>query len=153
MTPRGLKLFLDTVDYSPDSFLLPDSINPKYLLPLPISMEERDSIPGIIAISLPGFWEETIFGVIGSNGRMRMLYKGRELQVSSIRDLSPGKGSWSGVFRNDSMEVKISAILSDTKIGDHLGGNGKLTILENHTLMEEEDVFVVFEKSFGQRGN
>lgn len=130
MTPRGLKFFLDTLDYSADSFLLPDSVKPTYLFPLVISETERNAVPGIMAISLPGFWEETIFGIFDNTWRLKLNYRNKEIIFSPTIPPVFKPGEWSGVFRCESADVKINAVLNDTKIGDHLAGKGNLQLWE-----------------------
>jgi hypothetical protein len=145
MTPRGLKFFLDTTDYHGGT-PLPDSIKKSFIFPLSLSNLERDTIPCVIAWSRPGEWHETIIGVIDNNSSLRMNYKNRELYTLPVSDFAFKPGAWSAVFRNDSIEVDISAVLEDTKVGDHLGGKGKIRLMERNKLIEDEDIFVVYNK-------
>ena len=146
MTPRGLKFFLDTVENRGDGILLPDSLKSTFLFPLSLSAEERESTPCIIAVSLPGFWEETIFGKIDTTGRLYMNYKDQEIQFSATQDVVLKPGEWSGVFRNDSIEVRISTVLRETEIGDHLAGKGNIMLWERNKLIEEQEIFFVYNK-------
>jgi hypothetical protein len=150
MTPRGLKYFFDTVDVSNREVILPDSLKLTFLSPLSMSGLERDSIPGIIAISLPGFWEETIFGKIDETGQLHIHYI-EEILLAPANDNSIKAGNWSAVFRNDSVTVRVTADLTETKDGDHIAGKGRLFLLDRNRLMEEQDVFVVFEKKEGTK--
>lgn len=145
MTPRGLKYFLDTVDYRGD-ILLPDSIQKSFIFPLALSNVERDTVPCVIAVTKPGYWNETIIGVIDNNGYLRMNYKNMEMRIFSERELEFKPGNWSAIFRNDSIEVQLAAELEDTKIGDHLGGKGRMRLLVGRKLIEEEEIFVVYNK-------
>lgn len=145
MTPRGLRFFLDTVDYHGET-LIPDSIKKSFIFRLSISNIERDTVPCVIAVSKPGYWNETIIGTIGNNGYLRMNYKNTELRIFRVGELVFKPGNWSAVFRNDSIKVELSAELEDTKIGDHLGGKGRIRLLEKNKLIEDEEIFVVYNK-------
>jgi hypothetical protein len=145
MTPRGMKYFFDTVDVKDQGIVLPDSLALTFLSPLSMSGQERDSVPGIIAISLPGFWEETIFGKIDHAGQLHITYID-EIQLAPANDVVFKPGDWSGVFRNDSITVRLTIVLSETADSDHLAGKGKLFLLDKNKLMEEQEVFLVYDK-------
>lgn len=146
MTPRGLKYFLDTIDVKSDQRIgLPDSLRLTFLSPLSMSGQERDTIPGIIAISRPGYWEETIFGKIDHTGMLHVNYID-EIQLAPASELSFKPGDWSGAFRKDSVTVRLNAVLSDTPDGEHLAGKGRLFLLDNNKLIEEHSVIIVFDK-------
>lgn len=145
MTPRGLKYFLDTVDVKDQRFVLPDSMRLTFLSPLNMKGDERQSAPGIIAISQPGFWEETIFGIIDDTGYLRINYN-NEIELAPQNNSAFNANNWSGVFRNDSITVRITADLSETKDTEHLAGQGRLFLIKREKLIEEQKVILVVDK-------
>ena len=145
MTPRGLKYFYDTVDVNDKPLALPDSVQVTFLSPINLDVSERENLPCVIAISVPGMWEETIFGVIDDNGILHLNYISEiELKPTTKIDFQPG--NWSATFQDDAVEVRISALLSNTAVGDHLSGKGKLTVTDHGKLTEDHEVFLVYNK-------
>lgn len=145
MTPRGPVYFLDTVDNNAASLNI-DSLNPNFLFPLSLSDDERNHARGIIAISLPGYFEETVFGVLDSDNRLRMRYKNREVYLQANEEIRYNKPIFKSSFKHDSLEVVVDAALKETVTGTHFAGAGVLTVRENESLTRQHHVFVVCKK-------
>lgn len=146
MTPRGLKYFYDTVDAKNLRLDLPDSVRVTFLSPINLSSNERENSPAIIAISIPGMWEETVFGFIDDKHVLHLNYTS-EMELTPITEINFQPGDWSSRFQNNEVEVTISASLADTPVGDHLAGKGKLILTDNGKLTEEHEIFLVCDKT------
>jgi hypothetical protein len=143
MTPRGLRFFLDTVENS-GSVLVLDSLNARYLFPIGLTTNERNSAPGILAISLPGDYEETVFGMIDENDQLRINYKSQERSLSSPDPILFRSGAWSAIFQEGRLlQVRITCQLRKTAAGDHLAGKGQMKIFENDFMMQQTEIVMV----------
>ncbi|HEY0741271.1 MAG TPA: hypothetical protein VGD40_07415 [Chryseosolibacter sp.] len=145
MTPRGPRVFLDTVDYNPRQAAL-DSLHAKFLFPLELSEEERNTSPGIIGVSIPGVWEEAIFGTIDENQKLKINYRNTEHQLTARGKLSFNAGDFNTTFENDQIQIRLASSLSETPTKTHFSGKGRMQIFENNRLIQEADVFVVLAK-------
>lgn len=141
MTPRGPRYFLDTMDVS-EGLSIP-SLSVNYLFPLAVSAEERSLSPGIIAISLPGYFEETVFGLINDKDQLRINYKGNELFLPSAGNIDFSADQFKSVFEDTRVKVQLDVALEDTRTGVHRAGKGKLKVFELGSLVQECDVFLV----------
>jgi hypothetical protein len=148
MTPdKGLKLFLDTVEYSPGNNVLSDSLKLTSLFPLLLSVSEKDSAACLVIESQPGYSEEIVFGLIDTDGRLRINYRSEDIYFRPMEKLVFDIGGWSSTFRSDSLEIHISSKLKDTPFGDYLAGAGKLRLTRGSRLLEEKNIFLLRSKN------
>lgn len=146
MTPRGLRYFYDTVDVHQSRFALPDSVHVTFLSPINLDARDRENSPAVIAISIPGMWEETIFGVIDDDHVLHLNYI-NEIELKPTNNIEFQPGNWSATFEGNGVKVEISASLTDTSVGDHLAGKGKLILTEKGNLTEQHEIFIVYKKN------
>jgi hypothetical protein len=145
MTPdKGLKFYLDTADYREGR--LPDSLKITSLFPLSLSGPERDTALCVIVIDQQGYWHETILGTIDKTSRLRLKYANEEIYLQPLNEVLFKEGQWSAVFQDNILKVKISVVLEDTKIGDHLTGQGELRLWRENKLMEQKSIFLIYSK-------
>jgi hypothetical protein len=145
MTPRGPIYFLDTVANTAAGLNLA-SLKPNFLFPIALTEEERNAAPAIIAISLPGYFEETVFGVIDSRDRLRMRYKDSELYLQASEKVSYRDSFFKSSFTDDALQVIVDAALTETSTGTHYAGAGHLTILEQDSVVQKCEIFLVCKK-------
>jgi hypothetical protein len=141
MTPRGPRYFLDTVEYAPGLDL--GGLVSNSLFPLQLSESQRNEAPGIIAISLPGYFEETIFGLIDERDRLRINYKGTEMALPALRKINFKNSVFETTFQSDALNIQLTALLGQTATGTHRAGKGKLIISENARVIQESEIFLV----------
>jgi hypothetical protein len=142
MTPRGLRYFVDTVAYheDPERFT---ALNPNYLFPLDLTDHERNNAPGIIAFSLPGYFEETVFGLIDDKHQLIIRYKDVQMALTPKGPIPFKNPDFLASFQNDSIKAELKVKLEDTKTGAHRAGKGQLVLFEDNILAKQFEIFLV----------
>lgn len=144
MTPRGVRYFLDTVDYR-ENVSLP-FLNANIIFPLSVREEEREKAKGLIAISLPGYFDETIIGIIDDDRGLKLKLKNTDVVLSSLQTINFGSDTCSATFRKDSVRVSLVSEMKITPTETHRAGRGTLQVYEQDSLVQSCEIFLVVKR-------
>ncbi|HEY0652941.1 MAG TPA: hypothetical protein VGD65_07425 [Chryseosolibacter sp.] len=144
MTPRGPQYFLDTVP-STDNLPITSMLDANFLFPLSLSDDERSNAPGIVAISIPGDFDETVIAIIDNDDNIRLRYKNRDIVLHSSNTVN-FVPAFDYTFAKDTVHLNLVATLIETPTGTHRAGAGTLRIYEHNSLVQQCNIFIVGKK-------
>jgi hypothetical protein len=137
------KVSYDTTKYTKGQLYERDTVNHP-LLQFYLSYPEWKSIRCIVAVDETDYWEKAMIGLIEKSGKLRIHYNRQKIYLSPVNKLTVKEGEYKQVFRNDTLEVQLSAVLEPKRIMGSLTGNGRLIAkIGNRTI--EEAVFLVYD--------
>jgi hypothetical protein len=109
-----------------------------------LSYSEWERIRCIIAVDETDYLDKAMIGLIEKNGALRIHYNQQKIYLSPVNKVKIKEGEYKQVFKNDTLEIRLSAQLEPKRILRHLSGNGTLIAwLGNQTI--EENVFLVYD--------
>jgi hypothetical protein len=144
MTPRGPQFFLDTID-TPEGFTFAE-LNPNVIYPISLTDEERIGAKALIAISLPGYFDETIIGYVDDDAQLAITIRDEQVRLNATGPLNFDASNLISDFKNGSIEVRVSSALSDTPTRMHRAGRGKLQLYELGRFIQDCEIFLVVRK-------
>lgn|GEM_PF-4441216 len=147
---KGLKLFLDTATFTIGESYLLDSLGlyldnsaAHALLPFRITCSDMETVNGIVMVKETDR-PNAVIGLIHQDGSLRAKYDNQQFLLEPVNSVVMDKGEWSNVFKKDSVQVQISAVLERETAGRHLTGPGELVFTENGERIEQR-VYLICE--------
>jgi hypothetical protein len=106
-----------------------DSVR-RRLYSMGIQWEERKDIELYISEPTPDYWNKMVIAKFQKDGKLRISsdYRNPPIYLDPVNVSPVTKGDWSGTFRNDSLEVQLSATLEKDRGHLSLSGFGTLTL-------------------------
>lgn len=144
MGKKGWEMYLDTVTLTAGELYRKDTVRHP-LTPFYLSYPEWQTIQCIVAIDEHDYLDKAMIGLIERSGKLRISYGGKMIYLNAVEALNGREGSWSGTFKNDSMEIQLSGEMIDGSILGSLTGNGSMSVKYRDKVFEEP-VYLVYEK-------
>lgn len=141
MTPRGMRYFTDTVDYRGDLTL--PFLRGDVIFPLIVTEPERESAKGVVAISLPGYFDETIIGIIDDGAHLKLKIENTDVVLQASDAINYRTDNFSAAFQADRFRVDVAAMMKTTPTGTHRAGRGTLFVHRADSLLQSCEIFLV----------
>ena len=112
------------------------------LRPFELTYNEWKSIQCIISMSEKSYWDKYMIALIEKSGNLRISYRNRTIRLKPADNIKIAAGEWTGIFRNDSIQVKLSTNFVGGQNKRTMRGPGSLVATIGNRTFEEQAFFV-----------
>lgn len=137
------KVHSDTVKLTKGQLYQRDTVNHP-LRQFYLAYPEWKKTRCIIAVDETDYLDKAMIGVIEKTGALRLHYNQQKIYLLPVKKVKMKEGEYKEAFKNDTLEIQLSARLDPGKILRCLTGNGTL-IVKNGNQTIVETVFLVHE--------
>lgn len=133
----------DTTKFTKGQLYQRDTINHP-LRQFYLSYPEWEKISCIVAVDETDYREKAMIGLIEKSGKLRVHYNQQKIYLLPVNKVKMKEGEYKQVFKNDTLEIQLSAHLEPKRVLRCLTGNGTL-IAKVGSQTIEETFFLVYE--------